>query len=112
MPDAFVPAIRMSELPPGSMRRVLVDRECVVLANVKGTVYALQDMCGHARAALSRGTLTGHVIECPLHFARFDVRDGKPLGGPMATDVPTYEVRVDGDAVYVRYAVSAAPPRR
>ena len=102
MPDGFVPVTRASELSPGAMTWVALDRERVLIANVDGCFYALQDSCGHRQAPLSKGTLEGHVIECPLHFARFDVRTGKLLSGPTAADVPTYQVLVDGDTVYVR----------
>lgn len=102
MRDGFVAVARASELSPGVMRWVALDRERVLIANVGGVFYALQDACGHRRAPLSKGTLDGHVIECPLHFAQFDVRTGKLLSGPAAADVPTYEVRVDGDTVYAR----------
>lgn len=102
MPDGFVPVTRASELSPGAMTWVALDRERVLIANVDGCFYALQDSCGHRQAPLSKGTLEGHVIECPLHFARFDVRTGKLLTGPTAADVPTYQVLVDGDTVYVR----------
>ena len=93
---------RASELSPGAMTWVALDRERVLIANVDGCFYALQDSCGHRQAPLSKGTLEGHVIECPLHFARFDVRTGKLLSGPTAEDVPTYQVLVDGDTVYVK----------
>ena len=102
MPDGFVPVTRASELLPGAMTWVALDRERVLIANVDGCFYALQDSCGHRQAPLSKGTLEGHVIECPLHFARFDVRTGKLLSGPTAADVPTYQVLVDGDTVYVK----------
>jgi nitrite reductase/ring-hydroxylating ferredoxin subunit len=102
MPDGFVPVTRASELSPGAMTWVALDRERVLIANVDGCFYALQDSCGHRQAPLSKGTLEGHVIECPLHFARFDVRTGKLLSGPTAEDVPTYQVLVDGDTVYVK----------
>jgi nitrite reductase/ring-hydroxylating ferredoxin subunit len=84
------------------MKFVAVDRERIVLANVEGTLYALRDMCGHRNAPLSRGKLTGCLIECPLHFAQFDVRTGELVDGPVSTPVPIYEVRVEGDTVYVR----------
>jgi nitrite reductase/ring-hydroxylating ferredoxin subunit len=42
------------------------------------------------------------VIECPLHAAQFDIRTGQCLAGPATEDLRTYEVRVDGDDVYVR----------
>lgn len=98
----FVPVSMVSDLAPGHMKWVAVDRERVLLVNVDGTFYALSDLCGHQRAPLSRGKLEGHVVECPLHFARFDVRTGTLLRGPVAEDVPVYEVRVDGDMVYVK----------
>jgi len=102
MPDGFVPVTRASELSPGTMTWVALDRERVLIANVDGCFYALEDSCGHRQTPLSKGTLEGHVIECPLHFAQFDVRTGKLLTGPAAADIPTYQVRVDGDTVYVK----------
>ena len=98
----FIPVSKVADLQPGHMKWVTVHRERVLLVNVDGTFYALSDVCGHQRAPLSRGRLEGHVVECPLHFARFDVRTGQLLHGPVAEDVAAYEVRVDGDLVYVQ----------
>ncbi len=69
MRDGFVPVTTASELSPGAMKWVVIDRERVVIANVEGVLYALQDICGHRGAPLSRGKLAGHMIECPLHYA-------------------------------------------
>ena len=102
MLDGFVPVARASELSPGAMKWVVIDRKRVVIANVDGTFYALRDSCGHLGAPLSTGTLVGYVIECPLHYACFDARTGKLLSGPVAADVVTYQVRVEGDTVYVK----------
>ena len=65
-------------------------------------IARLGDMCGHRNAPLSRGKLAGHIVECPLHFAQFDVRSGKLIDGPVSTDVRSYEVKVDGGHVLVR----------
>lgn len=100
--DDFVPVKRVSELSPGQMTWVSVDGERVLLANVGGTFYALEDTCGHQRMALSRGRLEGYEVECPLHFARFDVRTGELITGPVSEDVLTYAVRVENDTVYVK----------
>ena len=102
MRDGFVPVTRASTLAPGTMTWVVIDRERVVIANVEGVYYALRDTCGHRGAPLSKGRLAGHEIECPLHFARFDVRTGKLVSGPASADVVTYEVRVEQDTVFVR----------
>jgi 3-phenylpropionate/trans-cinnamate dioxygenase ferredoxin component len=102
MPDRFVAVAKIGELPPGQMKWVGVDRERVVLANIDGTFCALRDVCGHKNAPLSRGRLVGHLIECPLHFAQFDMRTGKLVSGPVSADIPVYEVQIEGDTVYAR----------
>jgi nitrite reductase/ring-hydroxylating ferredoxin subunit len=102
MTDRFVAIARVGDLSPGEMKWVPVDRERVVLANIDDTFCALRDVCGHKNAPLSRGKLIGHLIECPLHFAQFDMRTGKLVTGPVSADVPVYEVQVEGDTVYAR----------
>ena len=102
MLDGFVPVMTTSELPPGDMKFVVIDRRRVLVVNVGGVFHALSDICGHAGAPLSSGNLAGYVIECPLHFACFDARTGKLLSGPVSADVPSYEVQVDGETVYVK----------
>ena len=107
MMAGFSPVTKVSELSPGQMKWVAVRRERVLLANVDGTFYALRDACGHQRAPLSRGKLAGYVVECPLHFACFDVRTGTLLSGPVAENVPTYAVRVERDMVYIADPLSS-----
>jgi nitrite reductase/ring-hydroxylating ferredoxin subunit len=101
-PPRFLPALKTSELPPGEMKWVGVDRRRLLVANVEGRFYALDDVCGHQRVPLSSGTLEGCIVECPLHFARYDVRTGKLLDGPVAENVEIYEVKVEGDTVFVK----------
>ena len=102
MGDEFVPVAKAAELPPGQMKGGAVNGERRVLANVEGVFYAISDVCGHRNAPLSRGRLQGYVIECPLHFAQFDVRTGELVSGPVSTAVPVYEVRVEDDTVYLK----------
>ena len=58
--------------------------------------------CSKVSAPLSAGALDGYLVECPLHYAIFDVRTGKFVDGPLSADVPAYETRVDGDSVLVK----------
>ena len=102
MSDGFVSVAKIGDVPLGGMTVVAIDRERIMLANVEGQLFAMRDMCGHRNAPLSRGRLEGCVVECPLHFAQFDVRTGKLIDGPISADVPVYEVRVEGDTVFVK----------
>ena len=84
------------------MKCVAVDGERVLLARVDGRFYAVREICGHRNAPLSRGKLDGYSVECPLHFAQFDVRTGKLIDGPASADLPIYETLVEGDTVFVK----------
>jgi len=61
----FVPGSTVADLPPGHMTWVAVERERVLLVNVDGTFYALQDACGHQRAPLSRAGWRGMSWSVP-----------------------------------------------
>ena len=92
----------IAALPPGSCLRADVDGDDVLIVNVDGTVYAIDNICSHEYAELSDGELHGQEIECPLHGARFDVTTGEALTPPAYDDVRTYEVRVEDDVIQVK----------
>lgn len=72
----------------------------IVVCNVQGEIYALEDNCSHADTPLSEGRLRGWHITCPLHGASFDVRDGSHGGPPAWEGVSCYSVeRVDGEVI-------------
>jgi len=101
-PEGFVAVAQVADIPAGGMKCVAIDRNRVLLAQIDGRFYAISDVCGHRNAPLSRGRLNGHVVECPLHFAQFDVRTGKLVDGPVSADLPVYEVRVADGTVFVK----------
>ncbi len=81
-----------SKIPEGKLLGVEVKGQEIVLANVKGEIFALQGRCGHMNTPLAEGSLDKAEIVCPLHFAHFDVHTGKKitepvLGGPGMEDM-------------------------
>jgi nitrite reductase/ring-hydroxylating ferredoxin subunit len=90
------------ECPPGQLLPVKAERERIVLANVDGHFYALQDRCSHADFPLSDGMLDGTMLECIHHGARFDVCTGAARGLPAIRPVPAYDVEVRDGAVFVK----------
>lgn len=91
-----------SEIPPGTVREVTLGDDDIAVYNVEGQFFATTNVCTHDEAYLSDGELFGHVVECPLHGARFDVRTGKVLSLPAVYPLRTYEVRVEDGKVQVR----------
>ncbi len=73
----------------------------IALFMVDGEYFATGNVCTHAYALLSDGFQNGCEIECPLHNARFDVRTGEAKSSPAEVPIPTYPVRVTGDAIEI-----------
>ena len=95
------PVAKKSEIAPGTTKKVFVDGTEVLLCNVDGEIYAIEDVCTHDGGALDQGVLEDACIECPRHGARFDVRTGAVLALPAVMPVESFKVRVEGDDIYV-----------
>jgi len=100
MPE-LIKVASLSDVPPGTLKAVTAKLQPIVLANVEGTVYALEDRCSHQEYPLSDGELDGGDVVCLYHGARFDACSGKNKGLPAVRPVKVFPVQVrDGD-IYV-----------
>ena len=83
--DQFVDIAKVDEIPAGKMKHVEVNGKEIVIANMNGKFCALDDRCAHMNAPLSMGNLTGDVVTCPFHGAKFNVASGKKISEPVLT---------------------------
>ena len=68
---------------------------------VEGTAYASEGLCTHEKVHLCDGLVMDHVIECPKHNGRFDIRDGRALSAPACVNLQTYPAKLDGGRIWV-----------
>jgi len=101
-PAGYERAAGLEELPPGALKAVRLGGLAITLCNVEGEIYAVENNCSHQHYPLSRGELDENVLTCDWHGAQFDVRTGDALTLPAVSAVRTFQVRVEGEAVYVR----------
>ncbi|HEY0603353.1 MAG TPA: chlorite dismutase family protein [Herpetosiphonaceae bacterium] len=99
--DEFVPVCKVSEVPAGESKLVVVNGEQIALYNVDGTFYALSNRCSHARGPLVDGEVGNGTVTCPWHSAQFDLKTGAALCAPARGPVPAYQVKIEGDTVLV-----------
>lgn len=92
---------RIDDIPADAPLETGTRARPLALYLVDGQVYCTDNLCTHAEAFLSDGYLEGHEIECPLHGARFDIRNGRALCLPAAKDINAYPARVEGGDVLV-----------
>lgn len=98
MSDQFIRVAAEADVPAGSMHRIEHNGRFYLLANVEGTVYAVDDMCTHEDASLYKGSLHGDCVKCPLHGSRFRLATGEALDDPAEIALNTYAVKLeDGD---------------
>ena len=97
-----VAVARVADIPPGTTKRVVIDGVEVLICNVDGRLHAIEDVCTHDGGQLDQGELEGNRIMCPRHGAYFDVETGAALTLPAILPVRTFELRVEGDEVFVR----------
>lgn len=100
----WVRVCAVSELLPGESRVAWADDTPILVLNYDGDFYALEDRCSHEDFELSAGTFDGDeaTIECVLHGAKFDVRDGRALCAPAYAPAVKFPVKVEADAVWTR----------
>ena len=98
---AFVRAAKVGDIAPGMVKVVEVEEEDIALCNMGGHIYAIANLCSHDHGPLGEGYLHGEEIECPRHGARFNVTSGEAKTLPAIMPIPTYDVKVEGEDVYV-----------
>lgn len=93
---------KSSEIPDGKMRKFSIKGREILVANVGGSFYAVDDTCTHSGASLAEGTLDGGVVTCGWHGAQFDCRTGKLAAFPARiADIGSYRVAVESDEISV-----------
>lgn len=107
----FTPVAAAADIKPGTLRSVrLPTGEQVVVMNVDGDIYALEDCCSHEAYELSAGDLLPDgTIECVWHGARFDCRTGAACHPPAVDDVPAYAVRIVDGTILIGPRLSRGP---
>jgi nitrite reductase/ring-hydroxylating ferredoxin subunit len=104
--DSYEPVLDESELADGTLRRVEVDGEAVVVARSQrtGGICAIAATCSHLGGPLDEGERDGDTVICPWHGSRFDLCTGDVEGGPAVFPQPRYEVSVRDGRVELRAA--------
>lgn len=97
-----------SELNNGEKKKISLNNKDILLANISGTYYAVDNRCPHMGGSLADGELKGSNIICPKHGSVFDIISGKVnqrgklffMKVPV-TDIHVYPVKIDGNDILI-----------
>jgi 3-phenylpropionate/trans-cinnamate dioxygenase ferredoxin subunit len=97
----WVDAAALDDIEDEDVMRFDHDGRTFAIYRVDDAVYASDGLCTHEHVHLSDGFVMGHVIECPKHNGRFDVRDGRPLCAPVCEKLKTWPAKVEDGRILV-----------
>ena len=90
---------RATVVCPGSGERIAVFRD--------GDAFsAVSNVCAHQGGPLGEGAIVDGCITCPWHGYQYRTTDGQSPP-PYTEKIPTYEVRIAGERVYVNPSANA-----
>lgn len=98
----YVEVARADELGIGQMKHVVLNGTWIAIARAEDGYFAIDETCTHRGAPLCDGVLVGHMVQCPWHGSRFDVRTGEVLAGPADRPIPTFPLRVEKSSIQVQ----------
>ena len=109
MESGYVCVADKSDIGMGKMKKVALANREILIVNVNGAYYAVDNMCTHFGGDLSEGVLEGNIVTCPNHQATFDVTNGKvvsppveALGRPDIEDLLTYLTKIEDQYIIVK----------
>ena len=97
----FIPVSPASLIKKGVAKPFTIDGQNLLIANVGGRFFAIEDRCSHEDSLLSLGCLKGDLIDCTLHGSRFNVKTGWPVEEPAVEPIRTYKVRVKDNMIEI-----------
>ena len=126
---------KVRDAPDGTMARIpfpnerdVVPRHFLLVAEVNGSHFAIQDTCGFAGCRLTKGDLANHTVTCARDWAEFDVRNGSVVQdaprrsflervaygaaprGTLTRPILAYTLKADGDTVYIKVDPTSSEP--
>jgi nitrite reductase/ring-hydroxylating ferredoxin subunit len=85
----FVEVAKLDEISTGSMKHIELNGKEIMIVDLDGKFYALNDRCSHTNAPLSMGHIQDSILTCPMHGARFDITTEKKVSDPK---MPSFNI--------------------
>ena len=105
---SYVNIAETDMIQPGGKKAFPLNGTNVLLANVDGAFYALDNKCPHMGGDLSQGLLDGATLTCPRHGAKFDIRTGANVAGAKLAfihlnvgNATAFPVKIEGKDILV-----------
>jgi nitrite reductase/ring-hydroxylating ferredoxin subunit len=98
---AYTKLTTQSELPaPGEAKEFEIAGKTICVANVDGTITAIDNVCLHMGGPLGQGYVDGSKIVCPWHRWEYDAATGQLFDDPKSK-LEVYPIKIEGGDVLI-----------
>jgi nitrite reductase (NADH) small subunit len=94
---------KLADVPNFGKKVVSVNGQELLLVNLKGTIYALENECPHQGSPLTAGIVKDEAISCPRHGYHFALATGV-CREYAEYQLRTFPARIEGDEIWVELA--------
>ncbi|MEM8843948.1 MAG: non-heme iron oxygenase ferredoxin subunit [Pseudomonadota bacterium] len=102
MDDSFIFAAKLCDIKAGNTKKICLPTHTpILLANVDGSIYAVDDTCTHEDSSLSLGCLREDKVKCTLHGSWFSVVTGEPSEEPADEALRCYAVEIRDGEIWI-----------
>ena len=99
--DQYIDVAVAAEIAPSALHPAQAAGFQLLICRTGDEYFAIENKCSHTGALLTQGRIRGDCIVCPVHGARFQLRDGKHLTPPASSGLRTFAARVIDGRVQV-----------
>lgn len=97
----FTKLTTQSELPgDGEAKEFEIGDKVICVANVNGTISAIDNVCLHMGGPLGQGFVDGEKIVCPWHGWEYDLKSGQLADDPKSK-LAVYPVKIENGDVMI-----------
>lgn len=98
---AYIKIADESELPAeGEAREFEINGKVICVANLSGTITAMDNVCLHMGGPLGQGYIEGNKVVCPWHGWEYDPKTGQLEDDPK-TRLAVYPIKFENGEVFV-----------
>ena len=93
----------VENLPIGAVKNITAGGKEILIVNVNGRYYAINNICNHSGAELHEGAIVNDKeLICPWHSAKWNIQTGELIWFPQKLkNQETYPVVVENNNIYV-----------
>ena len=84
----YIEVAKTNEIEPGQLKHIEIEKKEILIANINGKFYSLDDRCSHMNASLAKGKVIGNDVVCAFHAAKFNIPTGSMVKPAVMSSLP------------------------